>query len=390
MFEGLAPTELVLAIADSQRQESMLVSKRLAAVAELLAQRTAEVEDEDPDPGYMMITGFQRTTAEVAAAMNLSPTAAGFVVSHADALHSRLPQVAALFSAGVTDWRTVQLIITRTELVGDSAIARVDWRLANRISSWHCWSRKRIINAVDATVRDVDPDAIPERMRQEDRRRIDVIAVGDGTAKVDGILATEAGIAVDKRLAELANGVCRSDPRTVDQRRADAMKAMAEGCHLACECGADDCPNRSDDAVRPTRMVINVIAGAETVLGGGSEPGYIEGYGVIDAEQVRQLAADATLRLVEEPVVSVAEAFRYQPSAALERAVRLRDLTCRFPGCDRPAVVCDVDHTVPFDHADPRNGGLTVAANLKCLCRQVALEIVFAALDDLGCSPEPA
>ena len=59
----------------------MLVSKRLAAVAELLAQRTAEVEDEDPDPGYMMITGFQRTTAEVAAAMNLSPMAAGFVVS---------------------------------------------------------------------------------------------------------------------------------------------------------------------------------------------------------------------------------------------------------------------------------------------------------------------
>ena len=73
MFEGLAPTELVVAIADSQRQESMLVSKRLAAVAELLAQRTTEVEAEDPDPGYMMVTGFQRTTAEVAAAMNLSP-----------------------------------------------------------------------------------------------------------------------------------------------------------------------------------------------------------------------------------------------------------------------------------------------------------------------------
>jgi Domain of unknown function (DUF222) len=83
-----------------------LVAQRLADVAELLAQRTNEVEAEDPDPGYMMITGFQRTTAEVAAAMNLSPMAAGFVVSHADALHSRLPQVAALFTAGVTDWRT--------------------------------------------------------------------------------------------------------------------------------------------------------------------------------------------------------------------------------------------------------------------------------------------
>ena len=61
MFEELAPTELVLAIADSQRQESMLVARRMAAVAELLAQRTVEVESEDPDPGYMMVTGFQRT-----------------------------------------------------------------------------------------------------------------------------------------------------------------------------------------------------------------------------------------------------------------------------------------------------------------------------------------
>ena len=91
---------------------------------------------------------------------------------------------------------------------------------------------------------------------------------------------------------------------------------------------------------------------------------------MIGADQVRRLAAEATLRIVEEPTVSAADALRYQPSAALERAVRLRDLTCRFPGCDRPAVICDVDHTIPFDHADPAKGGLTVAHNLKCLCRQ--------------------
>ena len=61
----MAPTELVVAIAESQRQESMLVAQRLADVAELLAQRTNEVEAEDPDPGFMMVTGFQRATAEV-------------------------------------------------------------------------------------------------------------------------------------------------------------------------------------------------------------------------------------------------------------------------------------------------------------------------------------
>ncbi len=91
---------------------------------------------------------------------------------------------------------------------------------------------------------------------------------------------------------------------------------------------------------------------------------------MIDAEQVRSLAEKASVRILDEPAVSPAEALRYQPSAAVERWVRMRDMTCRFPGCDRSAVMCDVDHTIPFNHADPRNGGLTVPWNLKCLCRQ--------------------
>ncbi len=113
----LAPTELVLAIADSGRQESMLVAQRMADIAELLAQRTVEVQAEDPDPGFMLVTGFQRTCAEVAAAMNLSPAAASVMVSHADTLMERLPQVAAVLAAGDTDWPTVAVIITRTEFL---------------------------------------------------------------------------------------------------------------------------------------------------------------------------------------------------------------------------------------------------------------------------------
>ena len=226
----------------------MLIARRLADVAELLAQRTNEVEAEDPDPGYMMVTGFQRTTAEVAAACNLSPAAASIMVSHADALMERLPKVAAVLAAGDTDWRTVQVIITRTEFVADSVIAGLDANLAERISRWRCWSRRRIINAVDATVRGMDPDAIRERVRQEDRRHVDVIALGDGTAKVDGIIAADAAATFDKRLTELASAVCREDPRTTAQRRADAIKALAEGRRLVCECGTDVCTNRSGDA----------------------------------------------------------------------------------------------------------------------------------------------
>ena len=41
-----------------------------------------------------------------------------------------------------------------------------------------------------------------------------------------------------------------------------------------------------------------------------------------------------------------------------------RDLTCRFPNCDRAAEFCYVDHTVPYP------AGPTHPSNLKALCRK--------------------
>ena len=121
MIEDVGPDALIAEIEASQQQESSLMAHRLAVIAALLWRRIAEAEDADPDPGYSMITGFARTTAEVSAAMNMSPMGANHLVSQAEALDTRLPKVAALLAAGKTDWRTVHLIITRTELVSESA-----------------------------------------------------------------------------------------------------------------------------------------------------------------------------------------------------------------------------------------------------------------------------
>ncbi|MFC0448172.1 HNH endonuclease signature motif containing protein [Rhodococcus jostii] len=60
----------------------------------------------------------------------------------------------------------------------------------------------------------------------------------------------------------------------------------------------------------------------------------------------------------------------YAPGTALGRRIRARDGNCRFPHCQVPARLCDIDHTTPFDHDDPANGGLTVESNLACLCRR--------------------
>ena len=63
-------------------------------------------------------------------------------------------------------------------------------------------------------------------------------------------------------------------------------------------------------------------------------------------------------------------AIRYRPSAALARRIRLRDGTCRHPGCMMPVEDCDLDHVVPFNHDDPSAGGLTVEWNMAGMCRE--------------------
>ncbi|WP_348525344.1 HNH endonuclease signature motif containing protein [Luteimicrobium album] len=51
--------------------------------------------------------------------------------------------------------------------------------------------------------------------------------------------------------------------------------------------------------------------------------------------------------------------------ADLRRHLAVRDGTCRFPGCGRPAARCDTDHVTAFV-----DGGATDAANLLHLCRR--------------------
>ena len=178
---------------------------------------------------------------------------------------------------------------------------------------------------------------------------------------------------VDAELSAMAASVCPADPRTVQQRRVDAFEALVVRRDLECRCETSDCPKKSEPAP-PTssprispKVVLNVIATADTVNGHSQAPGYLAGFGVIDAELVRELARDATRRLIEEPAVSQTEALRYRPGAALARWIRLRDLTCRAPGCAVPAEQCDIDHIDPFNHHDPAAGGHTVPMEPRLL-----------------------
>jgi hypothetical protein len=269
----LGPAQLVGVVESTHRQESVLVAQRLAAVAALLGHRVAAAADRAEQGGYAEIDPYQQTTAEVAATMNLSPMAASFVVSDAEALDVRLPKVAALLAEGRVDWRAVRVIIRRTELVTDERlVAELDESLSVRIGRWQGWSQRRVVNAVDAAVRAIDPDAARERRQAAgDERRIGISALDNGTAELSGTVAAAAAMTFDRRLSELAKQVCAADPRTMDQRRADALEALAQGSFLACACGQPGCPTRSGESRAAdrgaVRVVINVVATDQTVHG---------------------------------------------------------------------------------------------------------------------------
>jgi hypothetical protein len=115
--------------------------------------------------------------------------------------------------------------------------------------------------------------------------------------------------------------------------------------------------------------VITVTIPVDSLAGLTDAPGVINGFGAIPAADARRLAAgDARWRHVltcrTTGAVLDVGTLSYRPSAALGRHVRLRDGTCRFPGCAVPAAECDLDHLVPFPL------GPTSAENLHALCRR--------------------
>ena len=84
---------------------------------------------------------------------------------------------------------------------------------------------------------------------------------------------------------------------------------------------------------------------------------------MLPAPIAAQAAIHATITALILPGQAPPEP-RYRPSKKLAEFVRCRDLTCRFPGCTKPATVADLDHTIPYPY------GPTCASNLKCLCRE--------------------
>jgi Domain of unknown function (DUF222) len=366
MFERRHPSTtresaaLVDQICASWRAQNQSAAAGLEAIGHLFGYRLSRCSDTEE----WAVDTEEAVTAEVAAALRISQGLAGSRLRYARAMRERLPRVAEVFKAGDIDQRMFQTIVYRTDLITDrDVLAAVDAQLAVAVPRWPSMTQGRLATHIGKIVGKADTDALRQRRQRHAEREVWFAELDGGLSQINGTMVTPEAHALEKRLNRLAATVCEHDPRSRHQRRADALGALAAGAdRLGCRCGRPDC--RAGKRPAGTPVIIHVIAEQSTLEGHHTTPASEVGADqLIPAELLAELAHSAKMLPLIHPADAAPEP-GYVPSKALTDFVRCRDLTCRWPGCDKPANDCDLDHTIPY-----ADGGPTHASNLKCYCR---------------------
>jgi hypothetical protein len=271
---------LLAVMAEAQRDERVAVARRLLAAGRLCQLRMADVDAEERF--QWCVDNWEAVAAEVGAELGISRRRASTQMNYGVELLERLPKLGAAFAAGEVDFRVVAVAVFRTGLITDEdVLTAIDARLAAAAPRWNAYSNARIAELVDWWVREADPAAERNARSSDADRNVTIGPTRDGLTEFWGTLRAPDAAALDRGLTKLTATVCRNDPRTLQQRRADAMAVLtAGGTSMVCGCESADCPKR-EAVAEPGQIVIHLMAEAATVAGKSDAPGYLPGHGAI-------------------------------------------------------------------------------------------------------------
>ncbi|WP_460942617.1 HNH endonuclease signature motif containing protein [Okibacterium endophyticum] len=373
--------------------------------------------------------GYRSFIAELAAAMRVSESSVRVLVEEARVLQESLPLTRAALAAGEIGYRHARVIVDQVWSLPDDAVPGFEERVlpvAKTMTSARFGTAARVLRERlhPETIRERRVKAERGRGVEFCPAADGMAWFGlKHTAEIVSSLHA-ATMAAARSLHEGAGGV---DGRTIQQIAADVLADVIVAGHVlggtggplteqapapatgepaetvpaepaptvpadslpaepvlsASAAGADDGGEGAGEglagfravlgvgdrrlSIRPTVMVTVPVL---TLLDLDDEPAILDGYGPIDPETAKRLAGNASsfTRILTHPetgaVLSVGRD-SYTVPADLKRALRVRDQTCRFPGCNRKAVNSDIDHTVDWQH-----GGQTALTNLAHLCRK--------------------
>ncbi|MFS4487859.1 HNH endonuclease [Dietzia kunjamensis] len=365
-------------------------------------------------PGHAVLDPIDVAAGYVVSAMAISTGRAERMITFALDLHLRYPAILSAMAQGRLDLQAAKILASQMATVHVDVLEAVQRQVVEEylaaIEGGVRLGEKAIRGNVDAIIARYDANGIRLRRQEAARTRGVRFHKGvDGMSSVSAILATEEAAVLAEALDQRVKDHKYADAQAAANTDADTDTAGAGtgGATTGHGTGADEVEDYSI-AERRADALMSLVCGDPGLAGTPARPGRpgAPGAGValrpkvtviatgntardaggarVEFTRTGQAALQALLDMLAtsdgatfepiDPHIGAADdaraALKYRPSAELARRIRLRDGTCRHPGCAIPAEACDLDHVVPFDHADPQRGGHTIEANLAAMCRR--------------------
>ncbi|WP_382305093.1 DUF222 domain-containing protein [Herbiconiux sp. UC225_62] len=338
----------------------------LAEAAKIADARAAERRPATASLSDARARERQLVATEIATATIQSERTVARMINDAESLVHDFPATLAALRDGTVTAMHTRHLVAHASAVPTEARAEFETRLlevAATETAYRFDDKARRMREL------AHPESITVRAQAaRDDRSVFFAPECDGMATLTHYLPATEAVAIDDLLDKVARSErSADDPRTHAQRRADALTTLVLS---------------PDNPARPASIsaAVMVTVPAATIAG-GDEPGELHGYGSIDPDTAREIAATAPtfLRVLTHPVSgeptvitrhwgrAVADNLRghdrYSASPELRLALAAIDETCRFPHCSRRANRCELDHT-----RDWANDGGTTPENLAYLC----------------------
>ncbi|MCF6379069.1 HNH endonuclease [Nocardioides KLBMP 9356] len=375
--------------------------------------RGSEHEEPIAGDGCPLVAEF--CVAELGTVLGISTTAAKKLIGHALELRHRLPRLWTQVQSGVVPaWRArlvAETTIHTTPTLTPEAAAHVDGQVAAVAGRIGAVQLERLvaetIKRFDLATPDAAADPEDGYLHVDPRH----VTLHDDDVHFAGTMRWEAELGIADSLdldravahgAELRKAM--GSTASLDVRRAEALGDLARtqtALDLAFARSGGGFEARSartsttdmdgrvageeragvsrPDLPAARQVVLHVhfdavVVGEQTVFGptGRLE----ERHKLLLLDQLTSWCGDSRTTITVKPVTDLnanLTAPGYDIPDRIREQVILRDQTCVFPWCTRPARRCDIDHVIAYDHDAEAEGrpqpGPTATWNLAPLCR---------------------
>ncbi|MCS5733931.1 HNH endonuclease signature motif containing protein [Herbiconiux daphne] len=352
-------------LAEVESSIAALAGRRAVLLAEATTVRLAQSRRDQHE------LAMRSLAAEIGCALHLPGSTATRLLNDAETLTRSLPTTLAALTAGSISYRHAEVLLANARSLPHDARAPFEQAL---LATAQTETAARLDRVARRERERLHPESIEVRTSTAlTERHVTVTPDADGMAWVSGYLPAVAAVAIDERLTRIARAArSRESELSVAQLRADALASLLLGDGRASdEADSSDMTDLSvDSALLHIVPTVVLTVPALSLLGHDAGNADLHGYGPIDIDTARRLAARAPsfIRILTHPdtgeTLSVGRE-RYSPPSDLRLALLLEDETCRFPTCNRRAEACELDHTLGWSR-----GGATEKVNLHHLCVQ--------------------